>query len=243
MLRFSSATTSTFLATLQHRLRIRRVSMCDIGRRRFSRNNATAPSKRVFFDAAVNVLATATAIAVCFHPFSDRRFLQMRAGEVGCGGESISQALFEAARNNRSSEIKNILKHSTASSPHSPNQRHDFGWTLLHVACINGSIDAARELLECGADPNIAEVRPLHWTPQMNPLMSIIRHQEFSPLLRANADTLGFTPLHYAVIIGSEELIQLLLRHGADPTVKVFPPFRLFICEFYCLIFLLFLYL
>lgn len=46
------------------------------------------------------------------------------------------------------------------------------------------------------------------------------RTEEFSSRISPLADTSGFTPLHYAVIIGDMEMIKLLLSHGADPTIK-----------------------
>lgn len=46
------------------------------------------------------------------------------------------------------------------------------------------------------------------------------REDEFSEYLSSRASFRGFTALHYAVLSDNEELITLLLAHGADPTLE-----------------------
>lgn len=37
------------------------------------------------------------------------------------------------------------------------NLRHPLGWTPLHVASVNGRLNAVTALLEAGADPNLGD--------------------------------------------------------------------------------------
>jgi ankyrin repeat protein len=69
------------------------------------------------------------------------------------------------------------------------------GWTLLGVAVLNGRATVIRTLLELGAD---------------------INGRREDPDERA-ADT---TALMAAAAYGNEEIIQLLLENGADPTLS-----------------------
>jgi ATP-dependent Clp protease ATP-binding subunit ClpB len=37
------------------------------------------------------------------------------------------------------------------------NVRHTLGWTALHVAAVNGNVEAVKTLLKAGADPNLGD--------------------------------------------------------------------------------------
>lgn len=99
------------------------------------------------------------------------------------------------------------------------------GFTPLTLAAFFGRLEAVVLLLEKGADPNLAAadrsgVRPLH---------SAAAHRDrdaswavAAALLDAGAvpdvaQRGGWTPLHSAALHGHLELVDLLLRHGADP--------------------------
>jgi ankyrin repeat protein len=97
------------------------------------------------------------------------------------------------------------------------------GFTPLHLASFFGHEDAARLLLEHGADANVVA---RHETIQVAPLHSaaagghagIVRL-----LLDAGADANarqpgGFRPLHAAAQNGDRESAEALLAHGADPS-------------------------
>jgi ankyrin repeat protein len=94
------------------------------------------------------------------------------------------------------------------------------GFTALHLAAFFAQPEAARILLEHGADPrararNPMEVEPLHSAAAAD-------QTEISRmLLEAGADPNarqegGFVPLHAAAQNGNTELVQALMAHGAD---------------------------
>ena len=98
------------------------------------------------------------------------------------------------------------------------------GFTALHFAAFFGKPEAARVLLEHGADVaawtrNPFANQPLH-------AASAGRHIEVCRVLvSAGADVDarqhgGFTPLHEAAQHGDIELVELLLSAGADPTIR-----------------------
>ena len=96
------------------------------------------------------------------------------------------------------------------------------GFTALHFAAFFGKADAARLLLEAGAEVNVYSrngfnVQPLHSAAAGS-------HTEVCRvLIAAGADVnarqqAGFTPLHEAAQNGEGELVELFLSAGADPT-------------------------
>jgi uncharacterized protein len=72
-----------------------------------------------------------------------------------------------------------------------PDARTPDGFTPLHIAAFARNADAARKLLEAGADPNIIATAPFA----------------------------RVTPLGTCAFAGANEVARLLLEHGADPTL------------------------
>jgi hypothetical protein len=73
------------------------------------------------------------------------------------------------------------------------------GFTPLHIAAFANNVDAARELLDAGADPNVI----------------------------ATASFARVTPLGTCAFAGAGDVARVLLDHGADPTIAedgVFTP-------------------
>jgi hypothetical protein len=70
------------------------------------------------------------------------------------------------------------------------------GFTPLHIAAFAHNVEAARSLLEAGADPNVY----------------------------ATASFARVTPLGTCAFAGAEAIAELLLEHGADPTLVERPP-------------------
>jgi ankyrin repeat protein len=81
--------------------------------------------------------------------------------------------------------------HSQSSSPHNPSSRFKPGWNALHWAILQNNVSVCREILK--------------------------RYQDLVHL--ATDDEFGDTPLNLATL-GSLELIDLLLDHGADPAAE-----------------------
>lgn len=48
----------------------------------------------------------------------------------------------------------------------------------------------------------------------------MLRDEEFSSSLNNKATFLGFTPLHYAVLVDNKDIVKLLIKHGANPTLQ-----------------------
>jgi ankyrin repeat protein len=94
------------------------------------------------------------------------------------------------------------------------------GFTPLHLAAFFGRSDAARALLEFGAD---VDARGRGWmtgTP-LHSAASADHTDVASVLLDAGADpnarqSGGWTPLHATVMNGNLGLVELLLERGAD---------------------------
>ena len=101
--------------------------------------------------------------------------------------------VFEAAALGNADRLREIL----ANDPKSANAYGNDGFQPLALACFYGHVDAARVLLEHGADPN-----------------SLGRHEH----IQTNA-------LHAAAASENKnrelrlELCKLLLEHGADPSI------------------------
>jgi ankyrin repeat protein len=97
------------------------------------------------------------------------------------------------------------------------------GFTALHFAAFFRQPDAARTLLQRGADPsvrarNAMAVEPLHSAAAADQTEAV------RMLLDAGADPNatqegGFVPLHAAAQNGNAELAELLLERGADRTL------------------------
>ncbi|CAM9388461.1 unnamed protein product, partial [Ectocarpus fasciculatus] len=88
------------------------------------------------------------------------------------------------SKHNKLPELLRFLK--SADCPHIDAFDPDHGFAALHYACMRGHFDAARLLLEAGANERIA----------------------------SQCD--GRTPLHMAAAYGSKELVLELLACGAD---------------------------
>jgi ankyrin repeat protein len=96
------------------------------------------------------------------------------------------------------------------------------GFTALHYAGFFGKADAARLLLEAGAEVNVYSrngfnVQALH-SAAAGPHVEVSR-----VLVAAGADVnarqqAGYTPLHEAAQNGDTELVELFLSAGADAT-------------------------
>lgn len=96
------------------------------------------------------------------------------------------------------------------------------GFTALHLAAFFGHADAARLLLDAGADPAAVAANPM----AVQPLHSAVagRHGDVAEMLLERGAPAGarqhggFTPLHAAAQHGDDRLVDRLLAAGADPS-------------------------
>jgi len=98
------------------------------------------------------------------------------------------------------------------------------GFTALHFASFFGQLEAARYLIEKGADVNAVANN----TMKVRPLHSAVAHDhvEISALLLEHGASVnarqegGFVPIHAAAQNGSIRMTKLLLDNGADLNTK-----------------------
>ncbi|PSN55211.1 Caseinolytic peptidase B protein [Blattella germanica] len=128
--------------------------------------------------------------------------------------------LLLAARFGDAKEVERLVREG-----YDVNARHPLGWTALHVAAVAGNAETAKALLAAGADPNVGDgySTPKKMAKDMN-LNSVDIHEvrscEFSDAVETRSRCLGFTALHYAVLLDELETAKVLLEGGADPTVR-----------------------
>ncbi|XP_072541557.1 BRCA1-associated RING domain protein 1 isoform X2 [Salminus brasiliensis] len=112
-----------------------------------------------------------------------------------------------------------VERHSQSSPAYM--KRNHKGETPLHLAAIKGDVEATKELLAQGADPNLkdhAGWTPLHEACNLGHLGVV----EVLLLQGALLNTPGYendSPLHDAVRNGHVAVARVLLEHGASPNV------------------------
>jgi ankyrin repeat protein len=101
-----------------------------------------------------------------------------------------------------------------------PNARTPDGFTPLHMAAFAHNVEAARKLLEAGADPNIVATASFARVTPLGTCAFAGANDVAKLLLEHGADTeltgdRDATPLRVAEANGNDELRELLLAHGA----------------------------
>ena len=125
--------------------------------------------------------------------------------------------VFEAAALGENELLKKILE----ADPEKVNGVNADGFQPLGLACFFRRSEAARILVERGADVNT----PSRNSQRVAPLHSAVagRSLEISKLLLEHGAAVdavqkgGYTPLHAAVQNEQLEMVELLLAHAADP--------------------------
>ncbi|XP_067143070.1 mitochondrial disaggregase-like, partial [Centruroides vittatus] len=128
--------------------------------------------------------------------------------------------LLKAAKQGNEESVKRLIE-----SGGDVNQRHKLGWTVLHVAAMNGHSEVVNILLKAGADPNLGdEFTNVYQVAKEKNLHSlevlVTREDEFSDRLNNRATFRNCTALHYAVLADDIRTVHYLLEHGADPTIR-----------------------
>ena len=98
------------------------------------------------------------------------------------------------------------------------------GFTALHLAAFFGHAEAARVLLDHGADLSALSRNHLANMP-LHAGAAGRSHEVCALLVTRGADVNarqhgGYTPLHEAAQNGNRPLVDLLLAHGADPLAR-----------------------
>jgi ankyrin repeat protein len=125
--------------------------------------------------------------------------------------------IFEATALGRLDRLKQCL-HDDASAS---NSRSKDGFTALHFACFFGQPDAARLLIESGAAvdavaANPTKVMPLHSAASSRNLEAARLLLERGAPVNARQQA-GWVPIHAAAQNGDRPMVELLLKHRADP--------------------------
>lgn len=121
-----------------------------------------------------------------------------------------------AAYRNDTDRIESLIEQG-----HDINARDLQGMTPLANAA--SAPEAARLLLNYGADPNLASLdnrSPLFLAVWQNcePVVDRLLHMCANPDIRS-ADE-GMTPLHVAAMYGHAHYVRKLLAHGANPEIR-----------------------
>ena len=127
-------------------------------------------------------------------------------------------SVFDAAAFGRVERLRTILDEDrAAAAAHSED-----GFTALHLAVFGRQEEAARVLIDHGADVNALSGGEIARVPPLGTAAFVRSVPLARVLLDAGADVDaqgegGFTALHSAAQNGDDELIRLLLERGAKP--------------------------
>jgi ankyrin repeat protein len=129
-------------------------------------------------------------------------------------------SVFEAAAFGRIERLRSILVDDASQA----RALSDDGFTALHLAVYAEQEEAARVLIEHGADVNMRSTGTIARVPPLGTAAFVRSVPLARLLLDAGADVNaqgdgGFTALHSAALNGDEELVRLLLERGADASV------------------------
>jgi ankyrin repeat protein len=122
--------------------------------------------------------------------------------------------LVEAVTAGRADEVARLIANGASPAEHSGR-----GITVLGIAARMGRTEVIEQLVKAGADPDIRDSNENQWTPL---LYAVDTHQyeAVRTLLRLGADPdigTGLTPLIMAAGDGDDQMLRVLLDHGADP--------------------------
>ncbi len=128
--------------------------------------------------------------------------------------------IFEAATLGRLDRLKQCLRDASAVNSYSKD-----GFTALHFACFFGQPEAVCLLIESGAAvdavaANPTRVMPLHSAASARNLEAarlLLGHG--APGIVNGRQQGGWVPIHAAAQNGDRPMVELLLKHQADPGI------------------------
>jgi len=131
--------------------------------------------------------------------------------------------IFEATSLGRLDRLKQCLGEGCIRDRAAINSHSKDGFTALHFACFLGQPEAARLLLESGAAVDAVAANPTHVMPLHS--AATARNLEAARLLlERGAPSIvnarqqgGWVPIHAAAQNGDRPMVELLLKHRADP--------------------------
>ena len=190
--------------------------------------NGSPPAVRLLLDAGVNPDSTnaegETALMTAARAGSVEavKLLASRGADVNAREDWFGEtAMIWAAAENHADVVRTlaalgadvnlkskfveppVLEFPKSGGPNMPFARG--GWTPLMYAAREGSLDAARALVDLGAKLNVVAL------PQTD--------VRLTDEIRKSADTVGTTALVYAIINAHFDVAAMLVERGADPNV------------------------
>src|ERR1700676_1193724 len=166
-------------------------------------------------DSAFSEASDSTGVSLLMHSlYRGRRDL----GEL-IASKKAALDIFEAATLGRVDRLKQCVRDDASAI----NSRSKDGFTALHFACFFGQPDAARLLIESGAAvdtvaANPTQVMPLHSAASARNLDAARVLLEHGAPVNARQQG-GWVPLHAAAQNGDRPMVELLLKHRADPNI------------------------
>ena len=129
--------------------------------------------------------------------------------------------VFEASATGKSDRLDELI----AANPDAARQTSD-GWTPLHLAAFFGRTDAARRLIDAGADLKAISGNTTGNTPLHAAIAGRGDEELILRMLMAGADAglataEGHTPLHIAASRGNRRVCDLLLQYRAAPSARM----------------------
>ena len=131
------------------------------------------------------------------------QLLLQKGADVNSITRGGASAIYIACQMGNSEVVKLLLD-----SKADPNLLTDFGWSPLFVAAYKGHLNTVQLLLDAGVDENFPGKTTL--------IKTTIKSIGESTLERVEQ----VTALDIASLAGNYDIVELLLRYGADPTLK-----------------------
>lgn len=128
--------------------------------------------------------------------------------------------IFEATAAGRASAVSEMLERDPALA----KAWSADGFTALHFASFFNQPTIARELVRRGAEVAVVSMNPMEVTPlhsaaaaKATEIVRMLVESDAPVNLKQHG---GWTALHAAADNGDEEMIKILLQHGADPLAQ-----------------------